>query len=181
MALLLAKENIPVQVLEAAAQLDKQPRATHYGIPAIPILREAGILDDMKQEGFEPRSVCWRKLDGTRLTGSNMQLPLEADQRMVCLPLNRLCKIICAHLQMQPSCSIQWSTKVTEIGQDERTGWVDTETLDGSKRYEADYIIGCDGANSQVRRSLFGDLVFPGRTWDEQIVATNVSDDFFAA
>jgi len=38
----------------------------------------------------------------------------------------------------------------------------------------ADYVIGCDGANSKVRRSLFGDWNFPGFTWGEQIVATNL-------
>ncbi|KAJ4260736.1 hypothetical protein NW757_001118 [Fusarium falciforme] len=31
------------------------------------------------------------------------------------------------------------------------------ETPDGEKKLSADYIVGCDGANSQIRRSLFGD------------------------
>ena len=176
--MLLAKKGISIQVLEAGTKLDEQPRATHYGISAFPILREAGIFDEVKAQGFEPRSVCWRKLDGTRLTGSNKQLPLGEDLNMVCLPLNQLCKIIIQHLQNYPSSGILWSTKATKAGQDEHRAWVDAETADGVKRYEADYVIGCDGANSQVRRSLFGDQWdegFPGRTWDQQLVATNVS------
>lgn len=51
------------------------------------------------------------------------------------------------------------------------------QTPAGEEKFSADYIVGCDGASSQIRRSLFGNLDFPGRTWDEQIVATNVYYD----
>jgi 2-polyprenyl-6-methoxyphenol hydroxylase-like FAD-dependent oxidoreductase len=44
-------------------------------------------------------------------------------------------------------------------------------------RKDADYVVGCDGANSTVRRLLYGDS-YPGRTWEEQIVATNVYYEF---
>jgi 2-polyprenyl-6-methoxyphenol hydroxylase-like FAD-dependent oxidoreductase len=43
---------------------------------------------------------------------------------------------------------------------------------------EGDYVVGCDGANCTVRRRLFGEMEFPGFTWEEQIVATNVYYDF---
>ena len=39
---------------------------------------------------------------------------------------------------------------------------------------KAKYVVGCDGANSIVRRKLFGEE-YPGFTWDAQIIATNVS------
>lgn len=66
------------------------------------------------------------------------------------------------------------------IGQNSAMAWVDTvHTNTGEQSsLEADYIVGCDGANSVVRRSLFGDREFPGRTWNEQLVATNVSPDY---
>ena len=73
---------------------------------------------------------------------------------------------------------MEWGSKVMDIGQDEDKAWVEVEKADGRKRFEADYVVGCDGANSQVRRCLFGKS-FPGKTWDEQIVATNVSADVF--
>lgn len=61
------------------------------------------------------------------------------------------------------------------IGQSEDKSWVEVQTGNELKRLEVDYIVGCDGANSQIRKSLFGDWNFPSKTWDEQIVATNVS------
>lgn len=175
LGLLLAKRGIPVQLLDLSNKLDEQPRATHYGPPAMYELRRAGVVDDLRQQGFLPNGVCWRKLDGTYLAGMSADLLQDDPDRMVCLPLNRLGKILYDHIAVQPSATVLWGHKVVGLGQDEQKAWVHVETPEGEKRLEAAYIVGADGANSQVRRSLFGDTNFPGKTWDEQIVATNVS------
>lgn len=140
-------------------------------------LRRAGIFDELRAAGFLPDVVCWRKLDGTYLAGMDARVLGDSDpDRIVCLPLNRLGRILYDHLARFPCATITWGCKVVGIGQDEGKAWVDVETeQEGPKRLEASYVIGCDGANSQIRRSLFGDREFPGKTWDEQIVATNVS------
>ncbi|KAK3368432.1 hypothetical protein B0H63DRAFT_528802 [Podospora didyma] len=57
--------------------------------------------------------------------------------------------------------TIEWEHKVVDIGQDADTAWVNIETPAGRKMIEGDYIVGADGANSQIRRSVFGDE-FPG-------------------
>ncbi|KIX06145.1 uncharacterized protein Z518_04119 [Rhinocladiella mackenziei CBS 650.93] len=178
LGLLLAKRNIPVQIVELSNKLDEQPRATHYGTPAMYELRRAGVLEDLRTAGFLPAEVCWRKLDGTVLAGMEWRVVGDDPDRMVCLPLNCLGKILYDHISRQPSASISWDHKVVSIGQDEDKAWIKVETAQGEKTLEASYIVGCDGANSQVRRSLFGDKEFPGKTWDEQIVATNTYYDF---
>ena len=174
LGLLLARRGIKVQVVDQTNKLDEQPRATHYGMPAMYELRRAGVVDDLRAAGFLPETVCWRKLDGTYLAGLDSSVVGDNPDRMVCLPLNRLGKIIYEHLGRQPSATVSWDHKVVSIGQDENKAWIEVETPQGRKTLEADYIVGCDGANSQIRRSLFGDTNFPGKTWDEQIVATNV-------
>ena len=174
LGLLLAKRGIPVHLLDLSNKLDEQPRATHYAAPAMYELRRAGVLEDLRAAGFMPDGVCWRKLDGTYLAGLNATVLGDDPDRMVCLPLNRLGKILYDHLQRQPSATVSWDHKVVAIGQDADKAWAKVETSEGSKTLEAPYIVGCDGANSQVRRSLFGDKLFPGKTWDERIVATNV-------
>ncbi|EXJ64467.1 hypothetical protein A1O7_00803 [Cladophialophora yegresii CBS 114405] len=178
LGLMLAKRGIPVQLIDKSDKLDEQPRATHYGPPAMTELRRAGVADDLREQGFQPDGVCWRKLDGTYLAGLNMKLMADDPDRMVCLPLNRLGRILMDHIGRQPTATVSWSHEVKSIGQDENKAWVTVQTPDGEKTLEAEYIIGCDGANSQVRRSLFGDWEFPGKTWDEQIVATNTYYDF---
>jgi 2-polyprenyl-6-methoxyphenol hydroxylase-like FAD-dependent oxidoreductase len=174
LSLLLAKKGISVRTLDAADTLDSRPRATHYGPPAIHELIRAGVIDDVRKQGFIPRKVCWRKLDGTYLAGLDGSVLEGDDDMLTCLPLDKLGRVLSDHLKAQPTSSLMWQHKVTSIGQDADKAWVLVETPEGPKRLEADYIVGCDGANSQLRRSLFGDLNFPGKTWDEQIVATNV-------
>jgi hypothetical protein len=53
---------------------------------------------------------------------------------------------------------------------------INTEHVDTKEQscLEADFIAGCGGANSIVDCSLFGDWDFLGKTWAEQLVATNV-------
>lgn len=174
LGLLLSKHGIRVQLLELSGEIDNQPRATHYGPPAMYEMRRAGVAADMRAEGFIPRTVCWRKADGTLLAGLDGSVLDDDPDRLVCLPLNKLGRILHKHLSEEPLATVSWNHKVTAIGQDDNEAWVDVETPGGQRRIEASYIIGCDGANSQIRRSLFGEQSFPGKTWEEQIVATNV-------
>lgn len=175
LALLLARNKIPVQIIDVSNKVDEQPRATHYGTAAVLELDRAGVLDEVRAAGFNPGRVCWRKLDGTYIAGIDGNLLSQDPDRMVCLPLNQLCEILHRHLLNEPYATISWDHKVRTVGQDDEKAWVEVETSGALKTIEASYIVGCDGANSQIRRSLFGDWEFPGKTWKEQIVATNVS------
>lgn len=177
---MLAKEGINVQVLDAASKLDESPRASHYPAPAVYELERAGVIDEIRAQGMFPNGVSWRKLDGTSIATLSMG-PVPVEQKMCCLPLNRMCKILLAHIERQPTVNIKWSHKVTNIGQDADKAWVTVDTPTGIQNFDATYIVGCDGANSQIRKSLFGNGEFPGRTWDEQIVATNVRASLTAA
>lgn len=170
----LAKENIDVTLVDLGDKLDTQPRATHYAAPAVQELRKAGVLDDVRARGFTPDGVCWRKIDRTYLAGIQMGVVKEDPNNMVCLPLNQLGQVFVEHLKNYPCAKIYWSHEVIAIDQDDKAARVTCKTPSGEVTFEADYVIGCDGANSKVRRSLFGDWEFPGKTWDEQIVATNV-------
>lgn len=163
-----------MQLLDAAQKLDDQPRAAHYGPPAIPELRRAGILDEIRKKGLTLNTMCWRKLDGTYLAGldSSALKDIDGDIRTASLPLQDLDQIMLDRF-VEHGGKVEWQHKVMNSGQDDSKAWVEVDTLEGPKRLEADYIAGCDGASSQIRRSLFGDD-YPGFTWEAQIVATNV-------
>lgn len=175
LSLLLAKKGINVELVDKAAELDTQPRATHYAAPAVYELSRAGVTDEMFSKGFIPNGVCWRKLDGTRLAGLDMEgvIPKDYPYNMVCYPLDKLGPLLLKHALKQPNVEVHWSHEVLKTGQDDSSAWVTVKTPEGEREIVADYIVGCDGASSIVRRQLFGDE-FPGFTWDDQIVATNV-------
>lgn len=178
LALRLAQQDIPVCLVEMSATLDEQPRASHYLSPAVYELGRAGVLDEVRQAGFDPKTLSFRRIDEQRTRYGCMNAAVVADHpdRMVCLPLNGLAQILLARLEKLPSATIRWQCKVVGLGQDDQHAWLDVATASGRERLYAQYIAGCDGSNSQVRRSLFGNAVFPGFTWEEQIVATNVRE-----
>lgn len=177
LAVLLSKQGVQVQVLEASTELDDQPRACHYSAPAKFELERAGVLDSISAEGFFPRSVCWRKNDGSHIVGLNHEIEPESSvHRMVALELGRVVQILYNAAAEQEGTEVLMGHRVTAVGQDDLSAWVEVALPSGqSDQFSADYIIGCDGASSQVRRSLFGDFEFPGWTWEQQIIATNVS------
>ena len=187
LALLLSRADPPIHVtlLEAADDLDENPRAAHYAPSACYDLNRAGVLDEVRQEGFHPDSVCWRKPDGTLLGGlgwSSDEIKIVSGP-MVCLPLDRLDRLLLRHLLSYATAEVLFKHRVLSLDQDDAQARVQVEISadDGTKRTEwlvADYIVGSDGANSQIRRSLFGDLNYPGETLQHQIIATNVYYDF---
>ncbi|KAK4184897.1 hypothetical protein QBC35DRAFT_38292 [Podospora australis] len=187
LTLLLSRAGVNVELIEQTKTLDKNPRASHYTAESCYEFDRAGILDEVREAGFSPNGVSWRRLDDPakpRLVKLSNPEPAPGEEdsekhrhRMVCLPLHKLGVILEREVSTQPTATINYGWKVTEIGEDEEKGnaWVEVEKEDDSKeKREADYVVGCDGANSIVRRKLFGDWVFPGFTWDRQIVATNV-------
>jgi len=175
LGLMLAKKGVTVNILEAAAELDESPRAAYYGPPAAHELRRAGVIDDVRKEGFDPVITCWRKLDGTYLAGFDNSLNFDDPERLACLPLAQLDRLLYRHALEQLTLKVFFNHRVVDLGQDQDKAWVDVETPEGKTRMEASYIVGCDGASSTVRRCLYGQRDFPGYTWDKQIVATNVS------
>lgn len=72
-----------------------------------------------------------------------------------------------------PIATVHMSHPISDVGQVNDKAWIQVETADGLKRFEADIVVGCDGAGSIVRKSLFG-RSFPGFTWDNQLVVCNV-------
>lgn len=60
---MLSKHGIPVQILEAEDRLDKQPRASVYGPPAITDLARSGIIDEVRRRGYSPTTIAWRQYE----------------------------------------------------------------------------------------------------------------------
>ena len=176
LALMLAKKGVEVLVLEASDVLDDSPRAAYYGPPAAFELGRAGVLEEIRAQGFDPIITCWRKLDGTYLAGWDCTVVKDDYDRLACMPLAALDRLLYRHATAHPNVKVLFNHQVTDIGQDETMAWIEAETPEGVKRFESEYVVGCDGASSIVRRKLIGGREsFPGWTWDKQIVATNVS------
>jgi 2-polyprenyl-6-methoxyphenol hydroxylase-like FAD-dependent oxidoreductase len=135
------------------------------------VLHRAKVLSKIREVGLAPESLTWRKLDGTVINSlAGLQAGGE-ESATVIHPAEDLARVFLEEAYKQPSVTVHWSHKVVSVGQTEANAWVDIE---GGKRLEADFVVGCDGASSVVRKSLFGKK-FGGKTWDKIIMGTNVS------
>ena len=184
LAILLAQHHIPSIVLEAWPWLDTRLRATQYGVPATRIFRRAGLLPDFRAASI-PKfpSICWRRVeDGEKLISIDMSVVEDEEDRMTVLQLGEIIQIMYRHCTEKYSeyIDVRFNHRVTGTGQDEKRkmAWVDVEVgkEDEEKqkeRIEADYVVGCDGSSSAVRRSLFG-RDWPGQTWECQFIVQNV-------
>lgn len=185
LALLLAQldPRPSITILDAAPTLNTAPRATHYGPPAIRYLRKAGILPQVRQQGYLPKTICWRKLNGTRIAGFDRALlhddGIEGNATTV-LPCGQLCELVAGELKGK-GVRVAWGWRVSAIEsglEDDATSAAVTAEKDGeTKTFEADFVVGCDGGNSTIRRLMFGPRNFPGFSWEEQVVATNTRID----
>ena len=175
LALQLARGGVEVVLLDMGKTVDYRPRAAHYASPAALELQKAGVLDDVKARGFQPDQFCWRRFNGEWIVGIDNRVVKDDPLRMVVLPLGMLGELLLEHAAKYPNITIHWSHEVVAIDQDDNKARAVARTEEGSERtFEGDYVVGCDGANSKVRRALFGDWNYPGKTWDEWVVATNV-------
>lgn len=127
LGLLLAKQGIYVDLLDADATLDKQPRAAHYASPAAYELDRAGVLDDVTARGINHKKMVWRKIDTEVVATLPLdRMPKERKRHsMVVLPLGQLGEILYEHLQRQPTARVRWSHRVVKVGRmGIRLGWM---------------------------------------------------------
>ncbi|KIY01304.1 uncharacterized protein Z520_02856 [Fonsecaea multimorphosa CBS 102226] len=173
--LMLAQAGIPVDILEAKDKFDSSPRALGYGSSAVQVLRRAGVLEKVRKAGIEVQSFSFRKLNGEKIA-SVARADLDNPDRPAVLPISLLNPILKEEIEKLPGACIHWKHKVINVGNDLEGAWILAQTPSGQQRFAADYVVGCDGANSAVRQALFG-TSFPGFTWDEQLVATDIYYD----
>lgn len=109
------------------------------------------------------------------------------EDRMTVLQLGQIIQIMYKHCTEKYSdlIDIRFNHRVTSTGQNPTKGkarvHVEIGNDESDKRFdriEADYVIGCDGAASAVRRSLFG-RNWPGQTFDCKFIVQNVYYDGF--
>lgn len=156
--------------------MDERPRAAHYMPCAVAEMRKAGVLDDVRAQGIIPGNICWRRLDHSILAEMKDSSQRGNPDALTVLPLGDLGKLLVEHAGHYPNLAIHWGHKVENFHEDAQSVTIGGTRGDGSQfEYTGDYLCGTDGGNSTIRKLLFGNK-FEGKTWETQIIATNVRD-----
>jgi 2-polyprenyl-6-methoxyphenol hydroxylase-like FAD-dependent oxidoreductase len=176
-AINLARQSIPVLILERSHQIDQSPRAASYQPCSQAELLETGALEDIRKESVindiqsfwvgKERVAYVEKKEGGKLFPSGINCPQPT-----------LARILLDHLIRKYGATVKFNQKVIQLEQDDECVTVTAaDPNDNLTTYHADWLVGADGAGSSVRK--LADIAFEGFSWPkENFVATNVRFDF---
>jgi len=128
------------------------------------------ILD----RGFYVRAMTWRKPGGEKIVNIGDIDTLDMPDKMISYPLNLFSEAILEELVGLDNVSVHRSHRVVGLSQNESRVSVAVDNLGQQRTITGDFVVGCDGASSGVRKALVG-RDFAGKTLDTQMVTTNVS------
>lgn len=176
----LAKAGVDVTVLEKAETIAVTPRAMAYLFIVHDGFERLGILDDLQAEGLRG--------DGMNLidyeTGEQFHQSLDAIENDVRHPYtlhlgqDQVSRILLKHLASFDNVEVRFGTEVVGVTPDDDGVAVRIAAPDGLASIRCDWLVGADGANSFVRRTL--GLQFDGITWPDRFISTNIRADLGA-
>lgn len=177
-ALGLARENVPVAVLEAENEIIYSPRAISYAWSILPGLEVYGLLDDMMRVGHTLDERSWRIFRTGETITYNHDAVRDITDRPYNLTLGQdlLAKVVLQHLARHPNVTIHWGTKFTGLRQTSDQVVVSAERDGQPVEFAADWVVGADGGRSPVRKAI--GLTMDGFTWPQRFVVTNLYFDF---
>lgn len=116
--------------------------------------------------------MSWRQLGGAYITGIK-GMSTDDEDRTAILPVHLLTELLYEETKQYSSVKVHWGCKFTGFIQDDDKATVHADHRDETLTFSGEYVLGADGARSDVRKATFGDS-FPGRSLDVRIVATDV-------
>jgi 2-polyprenyl-6-methoxyphenol hydroxylase-like FAD-dependent oxidoreductase len=168
-ALLLGSKGVAVTVLEAAAELSHELRASTFHPPTLDMLAPYGITARMLEAGL----ICphWQirmHPSGERAVFDLSVLKGETEHpyRLQC-EQSKYCQFVLAAIARLSNVAVQFAADVTTLSQTDAKVRVRAVSPAGEQVFLADYVIGADGARSAVRQGLGIDMsgdIYPETT-----------------
>src|SRR5256885_16844247 len=181
-AIACARKGMRVTLLEAERQIDHSPRAATTHPSTLEMLAELGLLEEFQSLGLVARSFqFWDGATKTLVAEFDHEvLPGETPHPYAVQTHQRkLSAFGLRRLSAMSNAEVRLGTSVTGVAQEAGSVRV---TVAGSGREEQhafDYVIGCDGGRSTVRKSPKID--FEGYTWPERVLGLPTPVRFPAA
>jgi 2-polyprenyl-6-methoxyphenol hydroxylase-like FAD-dependent oxidoreductase len=151
---------IPI-VLERLPEISDIPKGNGLVGQIVPVLDYRGLLARLRAESTYTGPVPGFSFGPLRLDFSNLR---ESPLQILAIPQRRLEHVLAERLT-ELGGSIRRGHELTEITQDDDAVSVSVTGPAGDYQLTASYLVGCDGAHSQVRKQA--SIGFPGFTAPE--------------
>src|SRR5262245_11347024 len=166
-----------VMLFEAEREIDHSPRAATTHPSTLEMLAQLGLLEEFQSVGLIARHFQFWDW-ATRTLVAEFDHQVLSDETpypyVVQTEQHKLCEIGLRRLAALPNVEVRLGTAVTGVAQDGKR-----VRLAATGEHAFDYVVGCDGGRSTVRKCL--DVEFEGYTWPERFLVLTSLFDFRAA
>ena len=176
----LVRHGIPVTVLEGGSDLSAESRASTFHPPTLDMLADLDLVKPLIAQGLiAPKFQYRNRHDGliAQFDFGDISDSTRHPFRLQC-EQSKLTRIIHDKLRGHPDFDIAFSSPVREVTQDADSVTVTVERDGRSRTQSYRWLIGADGARSDVRRSL--GIEFEGFTWPERYLVVSTPFDFYS-
>jgi 3-(3-hydroxy-phenyl)propionate hydroxylase len=176
----LVRRGIPVTVFEASASLSEESRASTFHPPTVDMLAELGAAWDLIKQGLTAPKFQYRsKRDGVIAEFDFAAIAdLTAHPFRVQAEQFKLTRILQAALARAGDFRIEFASRVEGAREDESGVALRVSHNGAVSEHRGAWLIGADGARSEVRRAL--GIEFEGFTWPERFLVVSTPFDFSA-
>jgi 3-(3-hydroxy-phenyl)propionate hydroxylase len=174
----LVHRGVPVTVFEAGATLSEESRASTFHPPTLDMLDTFGVTAPLIAQGLQAPRFQFRSQKHGLLAEFDFSAIADATgnpYRVQC-EQSKLTRILLDQLSGQPNFHIEFGSAVQAVTQDSDSVEIAIERNGRNERRRARWLIGADGARSDVRRSL--GIAFEGFTWPERFLVISTPFDF---
>jgi 3-(3-hydroxy-phenyl)propionate hydroxylase len=173
-ALACARRGMRVALFDAEREIDHSPRAATTHPSTLEMLAGLGLLEEFQSVGLKAR--YFQFWDGaTKTLVAEFDHDVLRDETpfpyVVQTEQHKLCEIGLRRLSATPNVELHLGTAVTDVTQDGTR-----VRLAATEEHAFDYVIGCDGGRSTVRKCL--GIEFEGYTWPERFLVLTSLFDF---
>jgi 3-(3-hydroxy-phenyl)propionate hydroxylase len=170
-ALEAIRRGFLVTLLERTPTVDATPRASTFHPSTLEMLSRLAIFERFVSVGLTARWVDFWDKPSRTLVARFDHAVLRDDTPfpfVVQTEQHKLVNLALDHLASVAKCDVHRSTPATAVRQTEEKAVVVAETPEGTREFEGDFVVACDGGRSDVRKALGID--FPGYTWPERFI-----------
>lgn len=173
LALALARQGIPVCLLEKAAQLPRDLRASTFHPPTLEMLDALGVAQTMIARGLVVDRYQYRDRRSGEVAEFRMDLIADETRFPFRLQLEQyeMTRIICDVLKTLPGADLRFGHAVVGAEQDAQGVRVQVEGPAGRQTLCGRFLVGADGASSVVRKAA--GIGFGGFTYDEKFLVVS--------
>ncbi|MCA3072246.1 MAG: FAD-dependent monooxygenase [Rhodocyclaceae bacterium] len=178
-ALACAQRGFRVTLIEAASEIDDNPRAATTHPSTLEYIDRLGFVDEFIDKGLVCRYFqFWDRDTQTRVAQFDHEILRDETKFPFAVQTeqHKLVQMLLPKIRAFPGCSAELGTEVVDAVQDEHKVTV-TVRRDGElSRIDCDWLVAADGGRSTIRKQL--DIPFEGFTFPERFTVLTTVHDF---